>query len=205
MASQLLRSGTSPSLNYGEAMSAESRSDFIHKLKIALKELRETKNNILIIQKANLSTNKELMMFILKECSELIAILVKSTETAQKNKLDTDAQLRGRDRPVEILGRYGHTLRARHTLCDHGFHLGPAHRHQGKLGRHKERVQKNQQRYQKHHCQHGQQHGKRSMLVKLFDSLKLVVAMAKAIIRLPSARLCLKSCWRKCACRQSAP
>jgi four helix bundle protein len=51
MASQLLRSGTSPSLNYGEAMSAESRSDFIHKLKIALKELRETKNNILIIQK----------------------------------------------------------------------------------------------------------------------------------------------------------
>jgi four helix bundle protein len=89
MASQLLRSGTSPSLNYGEAMSAESRSDFIHKLKIALKELRETKNNILIIQKANLSTNKELMMFILKECSELIAILVKSTETAQKNKLNT--------------------------------------------------------------------------------------------------------------------
>jgi four helix bundle protein len=88
MASQLLRSGTSHSLNYGEAMSAESRSDFIHKLKIALKELRETKNNILIIQKANLSTNKELMMLILKECSELIAILVKSTETAQKNKLN---------------------------------------------------------------------------------------------------------------------
>jgi four helix bundle protein len=51
MASQLLRSGTSPSLNYGEAQSAESRSDFIHKLKISLKELRETKNNILIIQK----------------------------------------------------------------------------------------------------------------------------------------------------------
>ena len=88
MASQLLRSGTSPSLNYGEAQSAESRSDFIHKLKIALKELRETKNNILIIQKANLSTNKALMMLILKECSELIAILVKSTETAQKNKLN---------------------------------------------------------------------------------------------------------------------
>lgn len=89
MASQLLRSGTSPSLNYSEAMSAESRSDFIHKLKIALKELRETKNIILIIQKANLSANKELMMLILKECNELIAILVKSTETAQKNKLNT--------------------------------------------------------------------------------------------------------------------
>lgn len=89
MASQLLRSGTSPSLNYGEAMSAESRSDFIHKLKIALKELRETKNIIIIIQKANLSANKELMMLILKECNELIAILVKSTEIAQKNKLNT--------------------------------------------------------------------------------------------------------------------
>lgn len=87
MASQLLRSGTSPSLNYGEAQSAESRNDFIHKLKIALKELRETKNIILIIQKANLSANKDLMMLALQECSELIAILVKSTETAQKNKV----------------------------------------------------------------------------------------------------------------------
>ena len=39
---QLLRSGTSPALNYGEAQSAESRNDFIHKMKICLKELRET-------------------------------------------------------------------------------------------------------------------------------------------------------------------
>jgi len=40
--SQILRSGTSPAPNYGEAQSAESKADFIHKLKIALKELRET-------------------------------------------------------------------------------------------------------------------------------------------------------------------
>lgn len=88
MASQLLRSGTSPALNYGEAMSVESRNDFIHKLKIALKELRETKNIILIIQKANLSVNKDLMMLAIQECGELIAILVKSTDTAQKNKVN---------------------------------------------------------------------------------------------------------------------
>jgi four helix bundle protein len=90
MASQLLRSGTSPALNYGEAMSAESRNDFIHKLKIALKELRETKNIILIIQKAILSANKDLMMLALQECGELIAILVKSTDTAQKNKVNAN-------------------------------------------------------------------------------------------------------------------
>ena len=44
---QLIRSGTSPAPNYGEAQSAESRSDFIHKMKISLKELRETRVRIL--------------------------------------------------------------------------------------------------------------------------------------------------------------
>lgn len=42
VAGQLLRSGTSPAPNYGEAQSAESRKDFVHKIKISLKELRET-------------------------------------------------------------------------------------------------------------------------------------------------------------------
>ena len=42
LANQLLRSGTSPALNYGEAQSGESRKDFIHKFKVILKELRET-------------------------------------------------------------------------------------------------------------------------------------------------------------------
>ena len=42
IANQLIRSGTSPAPNYGEAQSAESRKDFIHKMKISLKELRET-------------------------------------------------------------------------------------------------------------------------------------------------------------------
>ena len=83
---QLIRSGTSPSLNYGEAQSAESRSDFIHKLKISVKELRESYNSLQIIQRAELSTNNNLIDSTIKECNELIAILVKSIETAQRNK-----------------------------------------------------------------------------------------------------------------------
>ena len=53
LGNQLLRSGISPSLNYGEACSAESRNDFIHKMKICLKELRESYNNLRICSKAN--------------------------------------------------------------------------------------------------------------------------------------------------------
>ena len=49
---QLSKSGTSPALNYGEAQAAESKQDFIHKMKICLKELRETKITLrIIIQK----------------------------------------------------------------------------------------------------------------------------------------------------------
>ena len=53
-AGQLIRSGTSPAPNYGEVQSAESRADFIHKLKISLKELRETRIWLLIIVRAGL-------------------------------------------------------------------------------------------------------------------------------------------------------
>ena len=51
IAGQMLRSGTSPALNYGEAQSAESRNDFIHKMKICLKELRETNVSLKIIKR----------------------------------------------------------------------------------------------------------------------------------------------------------
>jgi four helix bundle protein len=54
LASQIVRSGTSPALNYGEAQSGESRKDFIHKMKICLKELRETFINLKILKKAKL-------------------------------------------------------------------------------------------------------------------------------------------------------
>ena len=54
---QLVRSGSSPALNYGEAQSGESRKDFIHKMKIALKELRESYNCLRIIKIAELYKN----------------------------------------------------------------------------------------------------------------------------------------------------
>ena len=56
VASQILRSGTSPAPNYGEAQSAESKADFVHKLKVALKELRETEIWLKVIKKAKLIT-----------------------------------------------------------------------------------------------------------------------------------------------------
>jgi len=91
LAGQLIRSGTSPALNYGEAVSAESRSDFIHKMKIALKELRETNNCLKIINRVNWLDN-EIIALELKECNELISIFVKSIGTAQANKLALKAK-----------------------------------------------------------------------------------------------------------------
>ncbi len=85
--SQILRSGTSPAPNYGEAQSAESKADFIHKLKISLKELRETEVWLKIIHKSGL-INLETVKPILKETDELISILFASIETAKKNEKD---------------------------------------------------------------------------------------------------------------------
>lgn len=84
---QIVRSGTSPALQYGEAQSAESRNDFIHKLKILLKELRETLAALKIIKKVPLSTNAELIEKAIAECNELISIFVKSIETAKRNNV----------------------------------------------------------------------------------------------------------------------
>lgn len=83
---QILRSGTSPAPNYGEAQSAESKADFIHKLKIALKELRETEIWLKIIVQAKIIKSSEKLTPLLQETDELISILYKSVETAKKNK-----------------------------------------------------------------------------------------------------------------------
>ena len=85
LSGQLVRSGTSPALNYGEAQSGESRRDFIHKIKIVLKELRETSICLKIIYRTELYKSKNKMQTALKENDELISIFVKSSETAQKN------------------------------------------------------------------------------------------------------------------------
>ena len=86
LAGQLLRSGTSPALNYGEAQSGESHRDFIHKIKIVLKELRESIICLKIIYRAKLFKTEERIIFTINECNELISIFVKSVETAQKNE-----------------------------------------------------------------------------------------------------------------------
>ena len=85
LSGQLVRSGTSPALNYGEAQSGESRKDFIHKIKVVLKELRETFVCLKIIHRTKLYKSEKKMQTALKENDELISIFVKSVETAQKN------------------------------------------------------------------------------------------------------------------------
>ena len=85
LSGQLVRSGTSVSLNYGEAQSGESRKDFIHKMKVVLKELRETFVCLKIIYRTKLYKSEKKIRKALKENDELISIFVKSVETAQKN------------------------------------------------------------------------------------------------------------------------
>jgi four helix bundle protein len=74
-------------LNYSEAQSAESRNDFIHKMSVVLKELRETHSNLKIIFRAKLFLGQEIEIDkAIKENDELIAIFVKSIETS-RNKI----------------------------------------------------------------------------------------------------------------------
>jgi len=79
-----VRSGTSPALNYGEAQAAESRADFIHKMRICLKELRETFVCLKIIQRKEYFKEKQLEPLI-NENRELVSIFVRSIQTAKKN------------------------------------------------------------------------------------------------------------------------
>ncbi|HEX7577790.1 MAG TPA: four helix bundle protein, partial [Verrucomicrobiae bacterium] len=65
IAGQLLRSGTSPYPNHGEAEAAESRDDFIHKLKICLKELRETRRWARLIKRKSWVKNETTLLFVL--------------------------------------------------------------------------------------------------------------------------------------------
>lgn len=83
---QLVRSGTSPAPNYGESQSAESRTDFVHKLKVVLKELRETKVWLLMILRAGLIKPGSKLDALIAETDELISIFVKSAQTAAKNQ-----------------------------------------------------------------------------------------------------------------------
>jgi four helix bundle protein len=84
IAGQLLRSGTSPAANYAEACAAESRRDFLHKMGICLKELRESHVWLRICRKKEMLTAKKLQS-IPQECEELVRIFNRSIETAREN------------------------------------------------------------------------------------------------------------------------
>jgi four helix bundle protein len=85
IAGQILRSGSSPYPNHGEAEAAESREDFIHKLKICLKELRETRRWARLIQRKAWVKNETTLPFVLGECEQLISIFHSSIQTARRN------------------------------------------------------------------------------------------------------------------------
>ena len=83
LAGQLLRSGTSPLPNHGEAQAAESRDDFIHKLSICLKELRESRRWLRLILRVPLTKDAEPVEAFVGETEELIRIFAKSIKTAK--------------------------------------------------------------------------------------------------------------------------
>ena len=84
IAGQLIRSGTSPAPNYAEGCAAESKNDFIHKLGIVLKELRESCIWIRLIIKSELLPDNR-MAPLLDECEQLSKIIGKSLVTAKSN------------------------------------------------------------------------------------------------------------------------
>lgn len=82
VAGQILRSGTSPAPNYGEARGAESHADFVHKLRIVLKELNETSIWLRVIKRSQLQ-KEELLVEIMGENTELCRIFTASLKTAR--------------------------------------------------------------------------------------------------------------------------
>jgi four helix bundle protein len=83
---QLLRSGTAPLYHHGEAQGAESNADFIHKMKLALKELRESQRWLKLIRKAQLLPDSEQLLSLLDETDQLIRIFVTSIRTAKTRR-----------------------------------------------------------------------------------------------------------------------
>lgn len=85
---QLLRSSTSPLANHGEAQGAESAKDFVHKLGISVKELRETLRWLKLVKRVPLVTKPELLEELLNETDQLIRIFVTSIKTAKSRSTD---------------------------------------------------------------------------------------------------------------------
>ena len=81
---QLLRSSASAALNYGEAQSAETKKDFIHKIGLVLKELRESNVNIQILDKVKLAKDENIMRKVEDESHQLVSIFYRTIQTAKK-------------------------------------------------------------------------------------------------------------------------
>jgi four helix bundle protein len=86
IAGQILRAGTSPAPNYGEARGAESHADFVHKLRIVLKELNETSIWLRIIKRSQLLSEESLSK-IIEESSSLCKIFTASLKTSRRFKI----------------------------------------------------------------------------------------------------------------------
>lgn len=97
VASQLVRCATAPAACYAEARAAESRRDFIHKMQLALKELRETLVWLTIACRVEPARRTGLVE-AQGECGELIAIFVKSVQTAKTNVMKVERRLAPSDR-----------------------------------------------------------------------------------------------------------
>lgn len=82
IAGQIMRSGTSPAPNYGEARGAESRADFVHKLRIVLNELNETAIWLRVNSRSRMLQDK-LLVDIIRENGELCKIFTSSLKTAR--------------------------------------------------------------------------------------------------------------------------
>ncbi len=87
LGNQLVRSGTSPAFNYGEARAAESKRDFVHKMRVVHKELNESNINLKIIHRSKLLSEK-LLSSIMDECDQLCRIFNASIQTALGDKSD---------------------------------------------------------------------------------------------------------------------
>jgi four helix bundle protein len=84
VAGQLVRCGTSPYGNHGEVEAAESRKDFVHKLRVCLKELKETRRWLRLIAKSSMLPASKITA-VLNETEELIKIFFSSVRTAERN------------------------------------------------------------------------------------------------------------------------
>src|SRR5216683_1581158 len=101
LAGQFLRAGTSPYGNHGEAQAPESAEDFIHKMKVCLKELRETHRWGRLIARKRWLPDDAQLAFVLREGNELIRIFKSSVQTAERNRAASRRPSSTRSAPIQ--------------------------------------------------------------------------------------------------------